>query len=68
MKKRHNPKSNNLTLAAQKKGGLVSAQRRRARAMAALDGLSPVQIYRKAFGVGWHAGARSARRRLGLVA
>lgn len=37
---------------------------RRARAMRALAGLSPLEIYRRAFSNGWKAGVRSARRRL----
>lgn len=58
----------NLTPDARRKGGVASARKRRAAAMVALAGLTPLQIARLYFSRGWHAGVRSARRRMGAAA
>ncbi len=58
----------NLTDEARRRGGLVSAQKRRAEAMARLQGLTPTQIFRLAYARGWHQGVRNARRRMGVAA
>ena len=64
MKRKHNPRSSNLTRAAQSKGGQVTAAKRRAKAMAQLQDMTPMEIFRRAYRQGWHQGARSARRRM----
>ena len=46
--------------AGQQKGGRVSAARRRAKGLAKLAGLTPMQIYRKGYQAGWHKGLQSA--------
>jgi hypothetical protein len=58
----------NLTQEARSRGGFASGKIRRQRAIAALDGMTPTQIFRLAFARGWHAGVRSARRRMGVAA
>lgn len=57
-----------LTLADRLKGAEHSKRTRRAQALAKLAGLSPVEIFRKGYSQGWHAGCRFARRRLGVKA
>jgi hypothetical protein len=53
----------NMTPEDRRRGAERSKVVRRRAAMRALEGLTPVQIYRKAFSAGWHAGVQSARRR-----
>lgn len=57
-----------LTHADQLKGAEASKVRRRAKALAKLAGLSPVEVFWKGYSQGWHQGARSARRRMGKQA
>ena len=54
----------NLTHAAQRAGGLQSKKVRAARALARIQGMRPLEIWRAAYSQGWKAGARSARRRM----
>jgi hypothetical protein len=64
MKRKHNPNSTNLTNEARSRGGIVSAQRRRAKAMAQLKDMSPLAIAKMFYIRGWHQGARSTRKRM----
>lgn len=50
------------------RGGFAAAKVKRHRAMQALAGLTPVEIFRRGYAQGWKQGVRRERRRLGLVA
>lgn len=52
-----------LTRDVRSRGGNASKVKRRAARMRELASLSPVEIYRSAYAVGWKAGVRAARRR-----
>ena len=65
---RKKPRRCALTHESRSRGGLVSAKRRRAEAMARLAGLTPVQVFRMGYSAGWKQGVRSARRRMWEVA
>lgn len=52
----------NLTRAAQSKGGLATARKRRAIARAKFAALASNEVYRMGFQVGWKAGVRYVRR------
>lgn len=54
----------NLTPADRLKGAEASKVKRRRMALAKLGGMSLVEVFRKAYSLGWHAGCRSARKRL----
>lgn len=58
----------NLTPESRSRGGFAAGKKRRQTALARLEGLTPVQIFRLAYTQGWHQGARSARRRMGVAA
>lgn len=58
----------NLTPAARSKGGIASAQKRRAAAIAALESMTKLEIARAYFSRGWHQGRRTTLRALGKVA
>lgn len=45
-------------------GGKVSAERRRAAMFVKIQGLTPMQAYRKGRQEGWHAGERAMLKRL----
>lgn len=44
------------------KGGLVNGERRRKAALAKLAGLSPMDIFKRGYEMGWRQGIKTARR------
>lgn len=52
-----------LTPEARVKGGIASGKKRRALAMARLEGMSKMDITRAYFARGWKQGVRTERRR-----
>lgn len=54
----------NLTPEGRSKGGFASSKKRRAEAMAALEGMTPMQIARAYYIRGWHQGRRTALRKI----